>query len=109
MSHSMSSMAAIATPSPSAQQQHQSPVTNQAMLGQSPVATRMQSVPSGGAGPGIAQAGTPQPPRTPAQQPQTLGSLFGGDPNKLIANMPELLKARQAGQMNPEMQKNVSC
>jgi hypothetical protein len=63
----------------------------------------MQAMPSGGAGPGL-QAGTPGHSGGPA--PPGLG-IFG-DPNKLIQQMPELLKMRQAGQMNPEMQKTVS-
>lgn len=64
----------------------------------------MQSVPSGGAGPGI-QVGTPGGPGNGPAPP--LG-MFGNDPNKLIQQMPELLKMRQSGQMNPEMAKTVS-
>lgn len=92
----------IATPSPQA---HQSPVTNAGVLGASPVAPRMQPVPSGGAGPGMSNAGTPGPSNGAAPPPNL--SVFG-DPKTLIAQMPDLLKMRQAGQMNPEMQKAVS-
>lgn len=96
------SLTSLTSPSPQAQQ---SPATTAGMLGASPVATRMQPVPSGGAGPGMQQAGTP----VQAGQPAPPGlSVFGSDPTKIIEQLPQLMKMRQSGQMNAEMQKTVS-
>lgn len=87
----------IATPSPQA---NQSPLTNAGVLDQSPVAQRMQPAASGGAGPGMnpGMAGGPVP----------AISMFSNDPTKIIEQMPQLLKARQTGQMSQEMAKTVS-
>lgn len=88
----------IATPSPQA---NQSPLANAGVLGQSPVAPRMQPVSSGGAGPGMN-------PGTPGSGPVPAINMFGSDPTKIIEQMPQLLKLRQTGQMSPEMSKTVS-